>query len=106
MALDPIVLWLSLAGTSLFVLAVLLHAYRLTSPLGSPRSFGSSSGGRLKVVCPSSRAVAEATYTGGPSERSFAEFLCMLVRQSLCIVCTSRVVSSTTKYICDDSAIN
>ena len=31
------------------------------------------------------RAVFEVTYTGGPSERCFCDFLCMLVRQSLCL---------------------
>ena len=34
-----LVLWLSLSGTSLFVMGLVVHAYRLTSPMGSPRSF-------------------------------------------------------------------
>ena len=37
-----LVLWLSLAGTSLFVMGLVVHAYRLTSPLGSPRSFAAA----------------------------------------------------------------
>ena len=37
-----LVVWLSLAGTSIFVMGLVMHAYRLTSPLGSPRSFAAS----------------------------------------------------------------
>ena len=34
-----LILWVTLSSTSLFVMGLVVHAYRLTSPLGSPRSF-------------------------------------------------------------------
>ena len=37
-----LITWISLAGTSIFVLGLVVHAYRLTSPLGSPRSFAAA----------------------------------------------------------------
>lgn len=40
-----IVIWLALAGTSTFVLALLAYAYRLTSPMGSPRAWSAACGG-------------------------------------------------------------
>ena len=37
--LQLLILWVTLFGTSLFLLLMVLHAYHLTSPLGSPRIF-------------------------------------------------------------------
>ncbi len=38
-----VIVWVSIAGTGVFVLALLVHAYRLTTPgIGSPRSWGAS----------------------------------------------------------------
>ena len=37
-----LILWVTMFGTSLFVLLLVLHAYQLTSPLGSPRSGGTA----------------------------------------------------------------
>ena len=37
--LQLLILWVTLFGTSLFLLLMVLHAYHLTSPLGSPRTF-------------------------------------------------------------------
>ena len=53
-----LVLWLSLAGTSLFVLGLVVHAYRLTSPLGSPRSFAAAGYTGLQFATPCTAAVA------------------------------------------------
>lgn len=56
-----LVLWISLAGTSGFVLSLVWYAYRLTSPLGSPRSWAAAGYHGLPFASPLPHVVDDAS---------------------------------------------
>ena len=64
-----LVLWLSLAGTSLFVLSLLWYAYRLTSPLGSPRTWAAAGYHGLPFASPTTAALPGVLALDEPSPK-------------------------------------
>ena len=77
--------WLRLCrAATLPAISAATAAAAKASPQGGS-SVHAASRPAVRLTESQARAVFEVTYTGGPSERCFCDFLCMLVRQSLCL---------------------